>query len=379
MATDNPFHFGTPVPLDDPAFTGRREEIGVLTALMRDHLSAVLLSPRRFGKTSILLRAAHVVEKDRPAVVRTNAYATPSAARFAASLASGIYELSGARARGRGAVDFLRRLRLRPLLGIADDGHPEIRFEGAIAARDLVTVLEDTFDILEELAAKQPAVLVIDEFQAIVDIDPDLPSVLKGLLDARPNVSLIAAGSKKHLMEQLFVDRGAPLFNMVEKITIGPLPTEEMVEFICRRAAASGTSCEVAAARHVVELAGPVPDDIQHLAWAAFEDARQGHTLDVDNVESGKDLIIGRHAHLFEDLFAKLPRGQRSVITQLAIAPTAHPNSGEFVARSRLANNTSVRQALRVLVEDQLVEDRSGTYVVADPFWASWLRERSAK
>lgn len=56
--SDNRFHFGTPVPLDEKAFTGRATEIDTLAALMRNHLSAVLLSPRRYGKTGLANHAS---------------------------------------------------------------------------------------------------------------------------------------------------------------------------------------------------------------------------------------------------------------------------------------------------------------------------------
>lgn len=377
MPSDNPFHFGTPVPVDEQAFTGRTEEIRVLAALVRSHASAVLLSPRRYGKTSILLRAEREILTERAALVRTNAFASPSASKFASSLTSGLYRVSDLKQRGRGATDFLRRLRFRPLMSVGDDGRPEFRFDTGVAARDLMTVLQDTFDILGELAATRPAVLVIDEFQAIMDIDSDLPSVLKGLLDDYPQVSLVAAGSKKHLMEGLFVDRGAPLFNMAERISIGPIPDPQMVDFIVRRADSAGKVFAEKAAQRVVALARPVPDDIQHLAWAAFEDSRGDCAISEANVDAAMATIVERQAHLYGDLFAQLSAAQRCVAAQLAVLPTAHPNSREFVGRTGLANNTSVRKGLEPLIENQLVERRETGYFVADPFWAAWLRQRT--
>jgi hypothetical protein len=344
---------------------------------MQSHLSAVLLSPRRYGKTSILLRAERRLSKaERPAIVRANVFETPTATKLAGSLAASAYHLSRVKGRGEGAVDFLRRLRVRPTMSIGSDGKPEFRFDTGVSARDLSQVFEDVFDVLAEFASSRPAVLVIDEFQAIVDIDHDLPSILKGLLDIHPKVSLVAAGSKRHLMERLFVDNNAPLFNMAEKLAIGPIADSEMIDFLRKRARGVGKPFAKGAAERVVEIAGPVPDDIQHLAWAAFEESRDVESITVHNVHGGLRLVIGHHSQLYADLLTELTAGQRAVVVQLASAPTAHPNSGEFVRRTGLANNTSVRTALTPLVENQLVEVRDGVYCVADPFWAASLKDR---
>ena len=51
----NPFTFGT-LALDD-AFTNRHAEIASLAADMRNGQDVVVLAPRRYGKTSLVLRA----------------------------------------------------------------------------------------------------------------------------------------------------------------------------------------------------------------------------------------------------------------------------------------------------------------------------------
>lgn len=161
---------------------------------------------------------------------------------------------------------------------------------------------------------------------------------------------------------------------MAERIALGPFPDKAMIDLIVRRAGAAGGGFAEEAARRLVDLAGPVPDDIQHLAWAAFEDARGSQAIGEVNVDTGMATIVERQAQLYGDLFAALPHGQRSVVAQLAVDPTAHPSSGEFVRRTGPANNTSACQALKALIDAQLVDQREDVYVVADPFWAAWLR-----
>ena len=186
-------------------------------------------------------------------------------------------------------------------------------------------------------------------------------------------MSLVAAGSKRHLMEQLFIDRNAPLFNTAERMALGPIPEVQMTSFIRRRSASAGKTMDVETARLLVALAGPVPDDIQHLAYEAFE-LTEGDSIGRGEVEAGLFRAVSRLEALYRDVYDLLSAGQRRVLDQLAREPSSSPSSAEFVRRSGLANASSVKRALDMLIGAELVVVQDGRRQVADPFLAAWLR-----
>ncbi len=373
MEPQNPFHYGTPVEGDQ--FVGRESEVGAVVGRIRDHINVVLLSPRRYGKTSILLRAERELRPLAPAIVHVNVLRCRDAASLASSLASGAFRVPQGRwHRARQVVpEFLRRLRLRPSVEFDDDGRPQFSFGAGLVDREVDLVVSDVFDLLSEEAERGPAALVLDEFQSVVDLDPSLPAVFKAMVDAHPDVSLVAAGSKQHLMERLFVERNAPLFNTTERIALGAIPDEEMIGFVCRRVVAAGKVMLPPTARLILETAGPVPDDIQHLAYEAFE-AASGGEVGPDEVGAGLATAVGRLENLYIDIHELLTGGQRRVLRAIADDPTAMPSSSEFVRRTGLANASSVKKALDALIDSDLVAVRSGHRQVADPFLAAWLR-----
>ncbi|MBO0746064.1 MAG: ATP-binding protein, partial [Candidatus Dormibacteraeota bacterium] len=63
----NPYHFGSPVN-DAVHFADREREAGLLRGLMLNGQNAIVIAPRRYGKTSLL---NHVVERVREAGGRT--------------------------------------------------------------------------------------------------------------------------------------------------------------------------------------------------------------------------------------------------------------------------------------------------------------------
>jgi hypothetical protein len=122
----------------------------------------------------------------------------------------------------------------------------------------------------------------------------------------------------------------------------------------------------------LVALAGPVPNDVQHLAYEVFDIA--GLTVTDADVRLGLRRAVEHEAGLHADRFEALSPGQRRVVAELAVLPTEQPLSAVFVRAVRLANSSSVRKALDVLQADGLVVVRDGGYRVADPFFAAWLR-----
>ena len=370
MALGNPYHYGTPVTGDQ--FAGREAELDALQRRMRDGINVVVTAPRRYGKTSLLARASAAVAAEGAAVVSVNVLACRDETSLASRLATAAYAARGGRWHRlrQGAAEFAKRLRVSPTITF-DGDTPRFAFATSLAVADADTVIEDVYALLAELASRAPAVLVLDEFQAITDLGDHLPGLLKSLADTHPGVCLVLAGSRQHLMERLVADRGAPLFGLAERLALDVLPPEVMTEFLRRRAVAAGRSMSAQAAARIIELAGPVPNDIQHLAYETW--GLSARAITVADVDVAAARTVDHEASGYADRFGALAPGQRRVLAALAAGPTEEPYAASFVRRSGLASGSSVGRALDALLAAELVVRRASTYLVADPFFAAWL------
>lgn len=369
----NPYHYGTPV--EGPQFAGREEELDALVTRMRAAISVVLISPRRYGKTSLLRKAAAVLDRDGAAVVEVNVLRCRDGAAFAARLAGAAFAAKGGRwRRARQAVpEFLKRLRVSPEVMFEDDGTPRFSFSAGLAPAQVDTVVADVYGVLGAESNERPAVLVLDEFQAVTDLGRHFPSLFKALADEHPSVSLVLAGSKRHLMEALVLASDAPLFRMLDHLALGPLPDDVMLRYLRRQARRGGKPMAADAARHLLSLAGPIPNDIQRLAYEAFDAAPEG--VDVPAVDAGFRLAVAHESALYADRFQALAPGQRRVLDVLARSPAAEVYSAGFARRAGLATAASVDRALASLEAAELVVRRGRTWAVADPFLGGWLRQ----
>lgn len=344
---------------------------------MRNGVNVVVLSPRRYGKTSLIRAAGAKLKKQRPpaAVVDVNLLRATSLAGLVGLLTHRAFHLPATRwQRARQAVpEFLRRIRVTPAVTFDAGGNPRFGFDTAISSRDADTVLTDVYDLLQEEAANRPAAMVLDEFQSITRLGERLPDVFKALADEHPDVSLVLAGSKRHLMEELVIRDHAPLYGMAQRLALGPIPDHEMLPYLQRRSAGAGRPIETDAAARLLELAGPVPNDIQHLAYEAFEAAAA--SIDVAAVDRGLARAVGHDSALYAENLARLSPGQGRVLAAIAAHPPEAPYSAAFARRVDLATAGSVRKALQPLLQNEDVAERDGRLVVTDPFFAYWLRD----
>jgi hypothetical protein len=165
--------------------------------------------------------------------------------------------------------------------------------------------------------------------------------------------------------------RGAPLYNMAERLALGPVEDSVMQQFLRDRTVSGGKTMSTDVAALICELAGPIPHDIQRLAYESFDIA--GKTVTKTVVATGMGQVLTHEAEGYAERFSKLALGQRRLLMGLASSEVTQPQSAEFVRSIGYANAASVRKALTVLEEDETVIERESVYRVVDPFYREWL------
>lgn len=359
-------------------FTGRRRELSALNARLSDHIGVVITAPRRYGKSSLIEQACLSLARSRPkpAIVKVNLLQAASLHSAAGVLVRGLYGVPGGAWHGmKEAVGtFVRRLHVSPTVSFDVAGQPSFSFSTQLSPSDIETVIGDIYATLNEVGVKRPAILVLDEFQAVEDLNPHLPQHLKALADTHRRVSLVLAGSKQHLMEALVLERGAPLYNMLQTIALGPIGPEDWIPFLLERAAGAGRPfASDAIAQAVWARSQPVPFDVQQLAYECFNQATR--RIDLAVVDRAVEELIRHEAYSYAVILESLSAGQRRVLRALAEEAGGSAGSSEFAAAAGLADATSVRKALRILADREIVVRRPGSgWQVDDPFFAAWVR-----
>lgn len=371
----NPFSFGA-LALDE-GFADREAELAELTSDIRNGQDVVVFAPRRFGKSSLVWRAAGTLAGEGVLVAQVDLMTTPSKESLAAALARSIYEQIAStieRVRERALAPF-RGLQVQPTINVnPEDGTLAFSFGMAQRPADIDATLERLLELPAELggARRRRVALVMDEFQEVVSIDPDLPKLLRSVFQRQPEISHVYLGSKQHIMERVFNDANEPFWRSAKSIELGPIPAAPFAEFIAERFQVGGRGVDSAAVAELLAHTGGHPYATQELCYFLWEQTASGGAASGAELERALAAVLrSEHAH-FSLLWDSASAVQKQVLRALAREP-GHPFSAEYRRRHDLPAATNVQKALRALTQRELVRGEAGAYQISEPFLAEWL------
>ncbi len=374
----NPFKYG-PIALDD-FFTDRETEIAELSADALNGQDVVIFAPRRFGKTSLVHRTAQRLGAKKALVAEVNLWFTPTKEKLAGRLAREIAEILGIAGKAKELARVFGSLRVTPTMTVdAEDGSFNFSFAAGHATEDIDDTLERLFRMLGETAASRnrPVVLVLDEFQEIVDIDAGLTKLLRSVFQEQPEVAHIYLGSKRHLMERIFSDQNEPFWRSAKRVELGPIAADNFKAFIARGFTDHDRDIEDAVADRVLEITGGHPYATQELCYFLWAETAEGETATVERLDEAlTKLLRSEHSH-FSDLWGRANANQRAVLGALASEP-GHPLAQTYRTRHVLRAASTVQRSIDTLAQQELVARENGFVRISEPFFAEWIQRNNA-
>ena len=374
----NPFRFGA-LALDE-AFADRQSELAELRADALAGQDVVLFAPRRFGKSSLVWRASQELIRRRALVAHVDLMTTPTLARFADKLAQSIHEdLASPLFRARERLRVFQGLRVTPTVTVSpEDGALGFSFSAAAAGSDLTATIERLLELPGQLAGERNrrVVLVLDEFQEVIDIDPGLPRLMRSVFQRQPEVAHVYLGSRRHTLEQIFNDENEPFWRSAKRIELGVIDPSAFGPFIAERFRQSGREIEDQAIELVLSTTRGHPYATQELCYFLWQQSCERAQATREEVESAVDDVLRSEDSHFTAVWESATAIQRILLQALA-AEEGHPLSGEYRRRHGLPPPSSVQRALQSLERSELIGRAGGRAWISEPFLAEWLRSRT--
>jgi uncharacterized protein len=379
----NPFNFGD-LALDE-GFADREEELAELVADIRNGQNLVVFAPRRYGKSSLVWRAAQQLVSARQALVaQVDLMRTTTKEQLAGSLAQAIYEQIASplfRARERAGRVFAG-LRIAPVMTVdPGTGALGFSFRAGHARADVDATLEGLLELPAQLAAerRKRVALVFDEFQEVLSLDPHLPALMRAVFQTQPDVAHVYLGSKRSMMERLFDDANEPFWRSAKQLELGVIAPEKFAPFVRARFEQTRRRVEPAVLDRVLATTGGHPYATQELCYALWEEVPRGRAAGETAFAAALDRVLHSENAHFSLVWDHASRVQRLLLQALAAEPPTAVTSGEYRAAHGLPAASSVHRALEALVEDELVRKLApGEYRIAEPFLAEWVAARAA-
>ena len=258
---ENPFVYGEVIPAS--AFVDREDELDRLTNDLLAGQKVFLISPRRYGKSSLVRQALSAAVRRRAVAVDVTVSSYSSYVGFLEGYARALLV---AEARPDSLRAWIRDLLgpLRPELRIDPGSRPSISFPTVRTARDASRLAEAIFALPARIAERRRKRLVValDEFQAINGFDGhDVEHALRAAIQHQRQVGYVFSGSEPSLMERMLA-RSRPFYKAGPVMRLQKIPADRFASFVNERFTRTGFKPDAGLGAAIVELAGNLPYDV---------------------------------------------------------------------------------------------------------------------
>jgi hypothetical protein len=373
----NPFEYGGVVAGD--AFCNRKRECADLVRAIRNHEKLFVFSERRFGKTSLVQTVLADLPKRSTISAYVDLWPTDGEATFVAALAKAItHSMSSSVEK---LLETGRKLfsNLAPSVTVTDEGKPEVTFGLAKHRAVGGPALDEVMETPAKLARQhgRNVVIVFDEFQQVLDYGNDsVEKKLRSVIQNHREVAYLFLGSRKHLIQKMFLDRSRPLYRAGGHYPLGPIAEEDWLPFISERFAAARKKISRERVHSICEQTQGHPFYTQHLCHAVWELCERGTAVTEKLVSEALNLLLQRENYAYSTLWESLAINQRKLLKGIADhADPVKPFAAHFVQSADLGSPSNAQRAVDSLLERDVIDRDNGFFLITDRFFRRWVQK----
>ena len=376
---ENPFVFGEIV--EEPYFVDRTSELQQLVRDLADGQKVFLLSPRRFGKSSLVAMTMLKLRKRQIHTVSLTVSSYASYAQFLEKFAEKVLRAAGPWERVKDWVTRFGRSVKPDINYNMSTGEVSVSL-GRGAAFDPTPIAPDVFAMPGELArnAGFRMAICLDEFQQISEFNGgSVENALRNQVQEQREVGYVFAGSQPSLMKEMLSSR-RPFHKAGPQMFLDKIPAAVWKDFIAHQFGKRGRKLNDEAMNTVLSTADLIPYDVQRIAhelwdYAELRDKREITAADVHAVI---EKLIAGQSTWYEVLWEQLSAGQRAALQALSERGSSDLYGQAVREEFRLGPASTVQRALQSLDSKDILDRYHDRYFFLDPLFPYWIRKKTA-
>ncbi|HME42726.1 MAG TPA: ATP-binding protein [Syntrophorhabdales bacterium] len=373
----NPFKL-TPI-LTGEAFCNREKELEDLNRHAVNSTHVVLFSPRRLGKTSLVLRVMDRFKEKRCLAGYIPLASVLGQEDFVGRLTAGVVKCLGKDITSGSLIEQLKRFftRIVPSIDLKPEGVSiSVKYDRDVS---FYVLAEDIFESLNRYLENKKArcLLVFDEFQQITGLRENsiIESVLRDNIQMSSRISCFFVGSRRRILKEMFMDSKRPFYKMAVSYQLGKIPQQELVTFITDQFDKTGKRCDAKQASRIYSQMEGHTYYVQKLAHFVWDRCDKRVTEDMVSAVAKEVLEI--EAGDFQSIFDALNQTEKRLVVALSQKPTSRLYERDFLDRFHFPGS-SIQRPLKSLLDKDILEIGEGRiYRITDPLFAQWCRASS--
>lgn len=370
---NKPFIFGVATSGDN--FTDREKETARLLSNFRYGVNTVLISPRRWGKTSLVKKVCQLAQAEGLIIVYLDIFSCRTEREFYDMFASAILKQTASKFDELMENAKLFLSRISPKFSISSD--PMTDFSVALELNPKSHEVDEILQLPEKIAQKRGVrvVVCIDEFQQLSEFKDSktVQKRLRGVWQLQQSVSYCLFGSKKHLMNELFEKKSLPFYKFGDAIYLPKIATADWIAYICERFEHTGKQITKELAERVCLAVDNHSSYVQQLAWLLWIHTQE--SANEEGFENAYQDLIDQNSPLFEKQTENLSSYQMAFLRALVDGVHSEFTTQEVMRKYQLGSSANVGTIKQALLKKELIETENKQTQLADPVMRLWLKQ----
>lgn len=368
-----PFLFGKIADLGN--FTNRKNEIDLLNTNFSSKINTILISPRRWGKSSLVLKATSVaMRKDKKLKsCFIDMQNIRSEREFYSYFASEIIKCTSTKVEElvANAKDFLSRFVPKINMGI----DPQSDFSLSLDWEEVKKSPDDILNLSEKIAKKKEITILvcIDEFQNISEFEDPLSfqKKLRSHWQKHQRTVYCIYGSKRHMMMEVFASPSMPFYKFGSLLFLQKISNQEWVKFIRKKFSETGKKIDKKEAELIAKLVECHPYYVQQLAQLSWLRTRGKCTAEI--IHEAHEGLANQLSMLFQQITDSLSNTQINFLRALSDG-VEKLSSSENLKKYNLGTSGNVVRIKEALQNKEIIEIQASEIFFLDPVYKHWLK-----
>jgi hypothetical protein len=361
-------------------FTDREEERKRLISNFLMLVNTMLISPRRWGKSSLVEKAAGEAGKSEKNIrfCFIDAFNVRTEEQFYQLLATEVLKASATKIDMlfENAKTFMGKF--LPKLSFSPDNQNEVSL--SLDWKEVKKQPNDILNMVEKIAVAKgwKMIVCIDEFQNIATFQNPVAfqKKLRANWQKHQNTAYCLYGSKRHMLMDVFTDSSMPFYKFGDLMFLEKIKKEDWIKYITGRFRDTEKSISKANAALIADLAECHPYYVQQLAQQCW--FRTNDECGEETVYKSHEGIVDQLSLLFQSKTDELSNSQVNFLNALINGATQF-SSKETMEEYNLGTSANVVRIKKTLENKEIIDIRGSDIQLLDPMYKSWLKTRYFK
>ena len=359
-------------PVKGDLMVGREKDIRLITELLMQGQSVVVIAPRRMGKTSLVIETLNRLKKKGVFTAYIDIFTTPDIESLSKKIVEEILnnnklgkifkKISG------NITEIFRNIELKQTIE-----NFEFLLKYTSPKPDQWELLTESIDFINAYPKKQDKKMVcaFDEFGDIEKLDGNkIVKLIRSKIQVQDNAAYIFTGSYESVMETMFVKPNSPFFRFARIIQLGYIDKKEFRKFITKVLTANKITLQENLIDEILKFTKGHPYYTQLILQ---------QILIFNSVDSSKEITMNRildqllaiENNYLEKQWEDISRSKELVQTLIAIL--RYKTSLYSYVDTKKVN---LARALKKLTGLGILFHTDKTYHLSDPLFELWIQEK---